>query len=44
MHGTIWVDTSFEDIEEKRLTDFLSDGEIYLEFLLDLLTLLEKIS
>ncbi|QDW25130.1 hypothetical protein FFJ24_010030 [Pedobacter sp. KBS0701] len=43
MHGTIWVDTSFEDITEKRLIDFLSDGEVRLEFLLDLLILLEKI-
>ncbi|MGN8055081.1 hypothetical protein ACTJKN_02335 [Pedobacter sp. 22163] len=44
IRGTIWVDTSFEDIKEKRLIDFLSDGEICLELLLDLLTLLEEIS
>lgn len=44
MNGAIWVDTSFGDITEKRLIDFLSDREICLEFLLDLLTLLEEIS
>lgn len=43
-NGQIWVDTSFEDIGEKRLIDFLSDGEICLEFLLELLSLLEEIS
>ena len=44
MHGAIWVDTSFRDVTEKRLIDFLSDGEICLEFLLELLSLLEEIS
>ncbi|RBQ06709.1 hypothetical protein [Pedobacter miscanthi] len=44
IHGAIWVDTSFDDIGEKPLIGFLSDGEICLEFLLDLLTQLEEIS
>ncbi|MEJ2901631.1 hypothetical protein WAE58_04320 [Pedobacter panaciterrae] len=39
----IVIDTSFSDLEEKKLDDFVSDGEIGYDQLIDLLALLKEL-